>query len=72
MTTITLKINERSKIGKSFIALIEAFSKEKKDIEILSDKSPYNQDFVAKIKRAEKQKSIKVDPNDIWGSLGLK
>jgi len=72
MATVTLKINERTKVGKAFMALIEAFSKEEKGIEIISDESPYNPDFIAKIKRAEKQKSIKVNPNDIWGSLGLK
>lgn len=72
MKTITLKIDERTKVGKSFIAFIEAFSNEKKGVEIVSDRSPYNPDFVAKIRRAEKQKSIKVNPDDIWGSLGLK
>lgn len=72
MTTITLKINERTKVGKAFMTLIETFSKEEKGIEIISDESPYNPEFVAKVRRAEKQKSIKVNPKDIWGSLGLK
>lgn len=72
MTKITLKINERTKVGKSFMAFLEAFSKQEKGIEIVSDSSPYNQDFVAKIRKAEKQKSVKVNPKDIWGSLGLK
>jgi ABC-type glycerol-3-phosphate transport system substrate-binding protein len=73
MKTITLKINERSKIGKSFIAFIEAFSKEKKDIEIVQEESPYSPDFVEKIKKAEERGNYtEVNPNDIWGSLGLK
>ena len=73
MTTITIKINERTKVGKAFMALIEAFSKEKKGIEIVSEeKSPYNPEFVAKIRRAEKQESIPLDTKDIWGSLELK
>lgn len=72
MTKITLKINERTKVGKSFMAFIEAFSKKEKGVEIISEEGQYNPDFVSKIKRAEKQKSIKVNPNDIWGSLGLK
>ncbi|MCO5231090.1 MAG: hypothetical protein M9958_08040 [Chitinophagales bacterium] len=72
MTTITIKINERTKAGKTLKELIEIFSKENKGVEIVSDKSPYNADFVAKIRRAEKQKSIKVNPNNIWESLGLK
>lgn len=72
MTTITVKINERTKAGETLKDLIELFSKENKGVEIVSDESPYNADFVAKIRRAEKQKSIKVDPNNIWESLGLK
>lgn len=74
MTTITIKINERTKVGKAFMALIEAFSKEKKGIEIISEeKSPYNPEFVAKIRRAEKNvrdgKTIRIDPNNVWESI---
>jgi hypothetical protein len=35
------------------------------------ERSPYNPEFVKKIKAAEKQKGIVIDTNDIWGSLGL-
>ncbi|MBS7232340.1 hypothetical protein KHA90_15045 [Flavobacterium psychroterrae] len=48
-----------------------------KGIEI-QEESPYNPEFVAKIERiyddykSGKTKSITLDPNDIWGSLGLK
>ena len=35
--------------------------------------SPYDPDFVAMVKKAEKRCNYKeVDPKDIWGSLGLK
>ena len=35
--------------------------------------SPYDPDFVAMVKKAEKRGNYKeVDPKDIWGSLGLK
>ncbi|MDB5125602.1 MAG: hypothetical protein JWP94_3731 [Mucilaginibacter sp.] len=35
--------------------------------------SPYNPDFVAMVKKAEKRGNYKeIDPTDIWGSLGLK
>ena len=35
--------------------------------------SPYDPDFVAMLKKAEKRGNYKeVDPKDIWGSLGLK
>lgn len=77
MTTITIKINERTKAGKALKNLIEFFSKEHKGIEIVSDKkSEYNAEFVEKIKKAEenikKGNSVEIDPNDVWGSLGLK
>ena len=35
-----------------------------KEIEIAE--SPYNQEFVAKIRRAEKQPSVKVDIDNLW------
>jgi len=36
--------------------------------------SPYDPNFVAMIKKAEKRGNYKdiIDPNDIWGSLNLK
>jgi hypothetical protein len=35
--------------------------------------SPYDPEFVAMIKKAEKRGNYKdVDPNNIWGSLNLK
>ena len=35
--------------------------------------SPYDPDFVAMIKKAEKRGNYKIiDSNDIWGSLNLK
>jgi uncharacterized protein YggU (UPF0235/DUF167 family) len=38
MTTITIKINERSKAGKTLKNLIEFFSEELKVVEIISEK----------------------------------
>ncbi|MCD9854772.1 hypothetical protein LUD75_08650 [Epilithonimonas sp. JDS] len=73
MTTITIKINERTKAGKTLKNLIELFSKENKGVEIVEEKSPYNPEFVAKILEADKRgKFVEVNPKDIWGSLGLK
>ena len=38
--------------------------------------SPYNPDFVKKIlersKSAKEGNTVEIDPNDLWGSLGLK
>lgn len=37
MTTITLKINERTKAGKAFMAMAETFFKDAKGIEIIEN-----------------------------------
>ena len=78
MTTLTIKINARSKKGKAFLAFTKSFVKNDKDIEIVEtedveEKSPYNPEFVAKIKKAEaaikKGNTTRLNPNDIWGSI---
>lgn len=69
---ITLKIDRRSKQAKMLYEYLKTLPfveiKESKP----KTKSPYNPEFVKKIKRAEKQKSTLIDTDDIWGSLGLK
>ncbi|MFN7674782.1 DUF2683 family protein [Flavobacterium sp.] len=78
MTTFTIKINERTKAGKAFRAMTETFFKDVKGIEILETSTQkedeiYNPEFVKMIKDADKRGNFKtIDPNDIWGSLGLK
>jgi hypothetical protein len=78
MTTFTIKINERTKAGKAFRAMTETFFKDVKGIEILENSTQtedeiYNPEFVKMIKDADKRGNFKtIDPNDIWGSLGLK
>jgi hypothetical protein len=81
MTTITLKINERTKAGKAFMAMSEIFFKNVEGIEIIETDSkklkktgdPYSPEFVAKIKRAEenvkKGNTTRLNPDDIWGSI---
>jgi len=81
MTTITIKINERTKAGKAFMAMSETFFKNAEGIEIIETdskklkktKSPYNPEFVAKIKKAEanikKGNTTRLNPEDIWGSI---
>lgn len=71
METITLKIDKRSKAGKALDAILKLFATQP-GVEIVAEKSPYNPEFVRKVKRAEKQKGILIDTNDVWGSLGLK
>lgn len=82
MTTITIKINERTKAGKAFLAMSETFFRGVEGIEIIETDSKklkkdvtshYSPEFVAKIKRAEanikKGKTTRLNPEDIWGSI---
>lgn len=76
MTTIT--INERTKAGKTLLELAKLLAVTNKGVKIEEEESPYNPEFVAMVKeryadyKSGKSKSTTVDPNDIWGSLGLK
>ena len=78
MTTFTIKINERTKAGKAFRMLTETFFKGAKGIEIIEktdekEDEVYNPEFVKMIKEADKRGNFTtVNPDDIWGSLGLK
>ena len=81
MTTITLKIDKRTKAGKAFMAMSETFFQNVEGIEIvetkykkaLTEESPYNPEFVEKIRKAEANiklgKTTRLNPNDIWGSI---
>ncbi|MBC5834600.1 hypothetical protein G6N05_09035 [Flavobacterium sp. F372] len=81
MTTITIKINERTKAGKAFMAMSESFFKGVDGIEIIElettkstkKEEKYNPEFVAKVKKAEaeikKGNTSRLNPNDIWGSI---
>lgn len=71
MSTFTIKLNERSTAGKALKTILSVFAKEP-GVEIVEEKSPYNPEFVAKIKKSAASKNrTEVDTNDIWGSLGL-
>jgi hypothetical protein len=86
MTTITLKINERTKAGKAFLEITKVLVNDSNGIEIIEtnskklnvEESPYNPEFVKMIleryadMKSGKSKCITLDTNDIWGSLGLK
>ena len=44
-----------------------------KALKISVETSPYDPEFVAMVKKAEKNGNYtEVDPNDVWGSLNLK
>ena len=69
MNTITIHTKNKKDL-KKIVALAE---KLKAVIDPIEEKSPYNPEFVAKIRRSEKQiergKCTKVDANDIWKSI---
>ncbi|KAF2514196.1 DUF2683 family protein [Flavobacterium foetidum] len=77
----TIKINERTKSGKAFMAMFEAFFKGVDGIEVVETDSKknkkedgfYSAEFIEKIKKAEenikKGKTTRLNPEDIWGSI---
>ena len=75
MTTLTLKINERTKAGKAFLEFAKTFFEKNNAVNIVEEKekSPYNPEFVKKVLDSYKyDKRITINPKDVWGSLGLK
>ena len=72
MTTITLKINENTKKGKAFLEMARVFFENSKEIVLIEedDKSPYNQEFVKKIKKASTEKGkIMESAEELWESI---
>jgi hypothetical protein len=58
--------------NKEQLLALKAIAKALK-ISVETQQSPYDPDFVAMVKNAEKRGNYKtVDPNDVWGSLNLK
>lgn len=80
MTTLNIKVNERTKKGKAFLEFAKAFFEDGKDVELVrpvtkkkEEESTYNPEFVKMVLDAAKSKKRTViNPDDIWGSLGLK
>lgn len=63
MTTITLKINEKSSLGKLFLEFVKTFVSEKKGVEIVSppvakEKNRYNAETEKAIADARAGKGI--------------
>ncbi len=74
MTTIILKINDKSTAGRTFLAFLRTFVAKEKAVEIVEEpKSPYNPEFIEMVNKAEKSKNrTEINPDDVWGSLGLR
>lgn len=82
---ITITINERTKAGKIVLELAKMLSVTNKGVSIDSElnktavtvterkKDTYNPEFVKMILKSSKSKKRTViNPDDVWGSLGLK
>jgi hypothetical protein len=70
MATVTIKINEKSQAGKTFLELVKFFHSKKNAIEIIEEKSPYNPEFVKMVKSAAKSKNrTRINPKNVWESI---
>ena len=80
----TIKINEQTKTGKAFMDMVETFFQGVEGIEIVEnnydqvneEEVVYSREFIEKVKKAEENikngETTTLNPDDIWGSLGLK
>ena len=62
MATYTIEIDEKTKVGKGILALLRGLDVV---VEKSKGKQHYNQDFVDKIRRAEKEKPEKINLNEV-------
>ena len=81
---VTIKIDEQTEKGKAFMEMFEVFFKNVEGIEIVQpdyglvneEPSIYTSEFADKVKKAEENikngETTTLNPDDIWGSLGLK
>ncbi|MBA4198529.1 MAG: hypothetical protein C0459_13355 [Chitinophaga sp.] len=71
MATVTLKINEKTNYGKALMKLIKIGINEKKGVEIIEAKSPYNPEFVKMVKTAaaNKKRYLLKNVDELWKSL---
>ena len=71
MSTITLKINEKSKAGKALKALIDVLAGSNEQIvEILPEKDTYNKTFVKKVLDSySNDKRTRIETKDLWKSI---
>jgi hypothetical protein len=71
MTTLTLKIDEKKKAGKTLLELIDFFNaKEETAVIVVEDESPYDPAFVKKVlDSAKSKKRYRIDPKKLWESI---
>jgi hypothetical protein len=78
MTTLTIKINEKSKKGKAFLKFAKIFFTDEKDVEIIEVKEeksknkdyPYNPEFVNMVlESASSLNRTRVNSKNLWESI---
>jgi hypothetical protein len=71
MATFTLKINERSSLGKAIMELLRSSAKESKAVEFIEPaEKNYNQDFVNKVLKSDKSdKRVRIRTEKLWESI---
>lgn len=70
MVTVTLEIDEKKPVGKTFLELIEFFHSKKDAVTVVDEESPYDPAFVEKVlKAAATQKRYRIDPKNLWESI---
>jgi hypothetical protein len=76
MTTLTVKINERTKAGSELMSVLKAFAK-RSGVKVVKEEedAPYDSEFVEKILASQEEvkqgKYKELDPKNLWESLGL-
>lgn len=73
MTTLTIKINEKSKKGKAFLEFAQTFFVDSKEVEItqnVDDDEYYNPEFVEMVLKSAKSKGrTSVNAKNLWESI---
>jgi len=67
----TIAVNKRTKAGKMLLELAKLLSENSKGVVIQEDnKTPYDPEFVAMIKKAETSKNrTRINPKKIWENI---
>ena len=71
--TLESHLNEVAESGANYKTTRKPKKESKKNVNMEVVESPYNPEFVKMVLKSAKSKNRTIiDPNDIWGSLGLK
>ncbi len=67
MTTVTIKINARTRKTQYLLGLISEIAKNDKNVEIIGNvEGPYNPDFVKEILKSRESKGKVIKTEDLW------